>query len=271
MAQSSVVSKLFGRSKDGAMPQALRPMPFWLSLLMFGIPALLMVASIYLFAPWLQSLGISEVKSFFAAHIVPTALLFGAALVALYRVDGYPITWRALGARFRFPRLRVKDGLWALAIFVGLMLGYGVFSQIGMALIVNGLIPIPAGIPALMDPRAPLTAQLAGGLIRGNWEIVALWFVMLFFNIAGEELWWRGYILPRQELAHGRWTWVLHGLLWTAFHAFKWWDIIGLLPVCLIIAFTAQRLKNNWPVFIAHYVFNGLAFPVVVMAVLGIL
>jgi len=27
------------------------------------------------------------------------------------------------------------------------------------------------------------------------------------------ELWWRGYILPRQELAFGRWTWIIHGLL----------------------------------------------------------
>jgi len=28
-------------------------------------------------------------------------------------------------------------------------------------------------------------------------------------------------------------------------------------------------MKNNWPVFIAHYIFNGLAFPRVLMAVLG--
>ena len=53
---------------------------------------------------------------------------------------------------------------------------------------------------------------------------------MLIFNIVGEELWWRGYIFPRQEKQHGRFTWVLHGLLWTLFHAFKWWDLIGLVP-----------------------------------------
>jgi len=113
--------------------------------------------------------------------------------------------------------------------------------------------------------------QMAGGTLRGNWEVAALYFVMLFFNIVGEELWWRGYILPRQELSHGKWTWLLHGGLWTLFHAFKYWDMLGLLPVCLIISFAAQRMKNNWPVFIAHYMFNGLGIVVVLAGVLGIL
>jgi len=108
-----------------------------------------------------------------------------------------------------------------------------------------------------------------GESVRGRWEIVFLFLMLLLFNVVGEELWWRGIILPRQELTHGRWTWVVHGLLWTAFHAFKWWDLLGLLPVCLLIAFISQRTKNNWPALIAHLLFNGLTLILVVAAVLG--
>jgi membrane protease YdiL (CAAX protease family) len=61
----------------------------------------------------------------------------------------------------------------------------------------------------------------------------------------------------------------VHGLLWNAFHAFKWWDLAGLLPVCLLIAYISQRTKNNWSALIAHGLFNGLALVLVLAAVLG--
>ncbi len=250
-------------------------MPLRLSVVLFGVPALGMVASIYLFMPWLRSLGLSYFQSMMTAHIVPMALMLGAAIVALYAVEHYPLAWRSLGERYRFPRLRLKDVLWALAIFAALMVSTGILGQVGKALVAAGIIPVPAGLPALMDPRVPITGAMlsprVGGTIRGTWGAAALYFVMLFFIIAGAELWWRGYILPRQELTHGRWTWLVHGMLWTLFHTFKWWDLPGLLPVCLIIAFSAQRLRNNWPVFIAHYLFNGLALAIVIGAVLGVL
>ena len=109
--------------------------------------------------------------------------------------------------------------------------------------------------------------QLLDKSVQGRGEIVFLFLLVLLFNVIGEELWWRGIILPRQELTHGNRTWMVHGLLWTAFHAFKWWDLVGLLPVCLLIAFISQRTKNNWPALIAHLLFNGLALYLVVTAV----
>ena len=275
MSHLTISLRSVSQAKPTAVPKPLQPMSFSLSVCLFGIPMLVMAISFYVFRPWLQSLGISEFKSFLAAHIVPTALLLAAALVALYRVENYPVGWKALSERFRFRRLRMQDGLWALVIFLALMAGYGAASQFGKALVLSGWLPLPAHLPALIDPRTPLSLaalnQMAGGTLRGNWEVAALYFGMLFFNIVGEELWWRGYILPRQELSHGKWTWLLHGCLWTLFHAFKYWDMLGLLPVCLIISFAAQRMKNNWPVFIAHYMFNGLGIVVVLAGVLGIL
>jgi len=82
--------------------------------------------------------------------------------------------------------------------------------------------------------------------------------VMLSFNIFGEELWWRGYILPRQEEAYGRWTWAVHGLLWLLWHvAFYPWQVFALLLICLTVPYIAQRRQNIWPAIIIHWQ-NGI-------------
>lgn len=149
--------------------------------------------------------------------------------------------------------------------FLALNVAYGFFSQLASAL---GSILGNLGL----NPGASMITsvdQVLDDSVQGHWEIVFLFVLVLLLNVIGEELWWRGIILPRQELTYGKWTWVVHGLLWTGFHAFKWWDLVGLLPVCLIISFISQRTKNNWPAYIAHLLFNGLALYVVVVAVLG--
>jgi hypothetical protein len=60
----------------------LRPMGWKLSLLFFGIPALVTVAAFHGFRPWLESQGYSELVSQLAATCVPLSLLFAAALIA---------------------------------------------------------------------------------------------------------------------------------------------------------------------------------------------
>jgi membrane protease YdiL (CAAX protease family) len=81
---------------------------------------------------------------------------------------------------------------------------------------------------------------------------------MLLANIVGEELWWRGYIFPRQELYFGRWTWLVHGILWSFFHTFKWWTLPALLIFCLIYPYIVQRARSIWPAIIPHAILNGI-------------
>ena len=75
----------------------------------------------------------------------------------------------------------------------------------------------PDFFPPVLDPRIRLSTAVltdfVGAPLRGNWSAFILYAIVLSFNIFGEELWWRGYILPRQELSHGRFTWVVHGLM----------------------------------------------------------
>jgi len=96
-----------------------------------------------------------------------------------------------------------------------------------------------------------------------------LYFFILCFNVLGEELWWRGYILPRQELVHGKWTWLVHGILWTFFHLPFWWNLLAMLPSTLSLPYVASRLKNTTPGIIAHFTMNGLGFVMILLGVLG--
>lgn len=239
--------------------QELRPLSWLGSLAAFGAPALLMVLCYHVFMPWMIEIGLSAAESFAVAHIVPMAVLLSVSLHVFHNIEGWPLTRAAFSQRFRYPRLTLKIALLGLVAFVALNIAYGASSQASLALF--SLAPKAGVITSVSD--------VLGQSVQGRWDIVFLFLLVLFFNIVGEELWWRGVILPRQELAFGRWTWVVHGLLWTAFHVFKWWDLIGLLPVCLIIAYVSQRTRNNWPALIAHGLFNGLALILVIAAVSG--
>ncbi len=251
----------------------IRPLSLWQSLFAFAIPALLMAASFHWAMPLLQSMNLTIFESIVVAHTVPMALLLTASLVMFHKVDGFPLTKESFSQRFRFPRLTVKAAVWGMGVFIVAMFGYGLFNVASVVMLEQGWLSIPSSVPAFFDPQvtmsASLFAEMVGGQIVGNWSIIVLYSIMLFFNVVGEELWWRGYILPRQEVRYGRFAWVWHGLLWTSFHLFKWWDLLGLLPVCLVIAYVSQRTQNNWPALIAHFLFNGLGLLVMMIAVAG--
>lgn len=255
----------------------LRPMGLWLSLLYFGLPALLMRLSLYHFLPWLVRAGLNQFEAAAVALTAPTAVLF-ALPFGLYQAEGRPVTWRGLAERFRLRRLTRRDWLWTAAGFLLAFLGTGALGATSLLLIrtLPAITP-PAWFPAFLNPQvtaniSTLPAALeaaAGSPLHGNWGIILLLFIPLFFNVFGEELWWRGYILPRQELAHGRWTWILHAGLWLLFHMPVYpWRLLDLLPYCLVISFVAQRTKNTWPGIIIHWQ-NGMVLLAVIAMVFG--
>jgi membrane protease YdiL (CAAX protease family) len=107
----------------------------------------------------------------------------------------------------------------------------------------------------LGDERTFLGTPMKGA----HWLVVA-WFVFYVLNVVGEEVWFRGIVLPRQELAFGRWTWVVHGALWAAFHGALFpADALVILPMALAYGWVAQRSASLWPGLCAHATLNALA------------
>lgn len=251
---------------------SVKPLPLRHALLLFFVPGALFFVSFHAGMPWLVRAGMQETLAYLLSLGVPLVVMFVAALLAL-RVEGWPLTWASMRERYRFRPMARADWVWAAVATVVSVLLYGGVAQWSAWLIEQGFIPVPAGLPAIIDPQyaggPEGILRSSGGSLAGRWDLVAVYFVVLFFNIAGEELWWRGFILPRQELTHGRRAWVVHGLLWAAFHFFKWWGVLSLVPSTLALAFVCQRRKNSTPGFIIHYAVNGLGFVAFVSMVLG--
>jgi membrane protease YdiL (CAAX protease family) len=254
----------------------MKPMRLPGSLLFFIIPALGMLVSFHFGIPYLERNGLTSFEAFIVANTIPMALLFVSAVVAVVQeqsITDLASLQYAIRTRMRFPKLTFRTFLKAAGVYLAMLVAGGVFGIFNRMLIQANWIPLPENLPLLLDPRATINldslTQFVGGQLEGNWGLVILFFVQLFFNIAGEELWWRGYILPRQELAFGRWTWLVHGLLWWSFHIFKWWDMLTVLPITLILSFAAQRTKNNWIPTIAHLLANSLLFLILLAGVAG--
>jgi membrane protease YdiL (CAAX protease family) len=216
--------------------KTLKPMGLWESLVLFGIPAVALALSLLWLWPALIAAGISRPGSYvFSISLVNTGLI--AAALAGYLLEGNPLTWSAFSRRLRLTQMTGRVWLWALVS----TLAFGI-----LALLANSLAAMT--YKALNFSMPDITPGIMNVWMQG---------IVLLLNIFGEELWWRGYILPRQELAFGKKTWLIHGVLWACFHVFKWWSVPFMLVTCQIIPFAAQRTKNTWPGIISHLVVNG--------------
>lgn len=224
--------------------EPLKPMTLMESLLLFGIPGAILAVSLWWMRPTLMDAGVARASAYVFSLSLVNAGLIVAALIG-YRMEGNPWTWSAFSNRMRLANMTGKIWLWTL----GGTLLFGL-----LALLINAL--------ALMIYEA-----MGFSIPDMTSGVMVLWMhvVVLFFNIVGEELWWRGYILPRQELTHGEYAWFIHGTLWAFFHMFKWWAVPFMLITCQIIPYVAQKTKNTWPGMVNHLIINGAG---AIMAVL---
>jgi CAAX protease family protein len=83
--------------------------------------------------------------------------------------------------------------------------------------------------------------------IHGNWGWYGLLIVLFLFNtVLGEELLFRGFLLPRMNGAFGRGDWVANGLLFAAYHLHVPWAIPATLLDTFIIAYPTKRYRSAW-------------------------
>jgi len=115
-----------------------------------------------------------------------------------------------------------RDWLWAVGGLVIAGMLEGLLEPTGEWLAsMSPLFEPPPALPTLFDPFQPLMlppTEFMGEPLRGQWWVAFVYGVSLIINIGGEEIAWRGYLLPKQEVVFGRWAWLLNALLWVLYY-----------------------------------------------------
>jgi uncharacterized protein len=112
-------------------------------------------------------------------------------------------------------------------------------------------------------------SDVGQAFMQGAWGWFGLLLVLLVFNtVFGEELLFRGLLLPRMNDAFGRRDWLANGLLFAAYHLHVPWVIPATLLDAFILAYPTKRYRSAWIGIAVHsaqsVVLAVLAFTLVV-------
>lgn len=245
-------------------------------ILMFAWPAVWFTLLIYVFGrQFIPEGGLTPTWLLLLITVLGTGAELVVGLVLLHR-EGYRLTLVALRdrIRWRWPKGRKA---WTLA---GIVFGLGMSLSMAMGPVNRELASVPGFVPPEWWPSASNpTIQVKGAAdvfpditLKGNYLFVLLYFIIgLVFNIFGEEVYYRGFLLPRMRGTFGRWDWVANGVLFTLKHVYQRWLFPGILVGGLGFAFAAGPLGSLPLAMVFHWVGNFLFNMIfLVMAALGV-
>ncbi|HVN12700.1 MAG TPA: CPBP family intramembrane glutamic endopeptidase [Kineosporiaceae bacterium] len=135
----------------------------------------------------------------------------------------------------RSPRSsRVGGRLWL--ILVPLIVAVGLASAIHI-----GSIPPGRDLGLFLDSSAGKT------FLHGAWGWYGLLLTMFLFNtVLGEELLFRGLLLPRMNGVFGRLDWLANGALFAVYHLHVPWAIPSTLLDTFLVAYPVKRYGSAW-------------------------
>jgi membrane protease YdiL (CAAX protease family) len=250
----------------------IKPLNIWWSLILVLIPAGTAALLIHFVIPGIiRKHNIPFLYAYLPWWIGLMSLYFVGSLIA-YRLEGNPLTLSHFANRFRLRKIQGRDWLWFAALlttFVIVMAGVALWGKELSSL--PGL-SMPTEFPAELNPSKPggmVPGEFMGVSLKGQWWIAVVYFIGWVLNIFGEEFWFRGYILPRQEAAYGKWAWSVHGLIWALNHVWQVWTLVILLPYSFLWSFIIQRGKNTWIPIIIHGLGNLIPLILIIVGVIG--
>jgi len=182
---------------------------------------------------------------------------FVLSMLILYREQGN-LRPETIRRRFwlnnpRAPRTGQPDNrLWWLLIPLILLVAA---IELGAAPILNrgwtGMFPFLAEPPGFSP--AVLFAPALRTLWIGAWDLLAIQAVLSVFNtFLGEELLFRGILLPKMNGAFGKWDWVANAAVFGLYHLHQPWGLPGNILSALVFTFAGKRYRTNWFPIILH-------------------
>jgi membrane protease YdiL (CAAX protease family) len=108
--------------------------------------------------------------------------------------------------------------------------------------------------PKVRDFGDFASSDAGKNFFRGAWGWWAVNLVLGVFNtVLGEELLFRGVLLPRMKAVFGRGDWVANGVLFAVYHLHVPWVIPSALVFdILALAYPSRRFESAWMGIIVH-------------------
>lgn len=105
---------------------------------------------------------------------------------------------------------------------------------------------------------------------RGNWGWFAVIVVLSVFNsVLGEDLLFRGLLLPRMRGVFGKGDFVANGVLFAFYHLHTPWSIPAALADVILTAYPTRRWQSVWMSIIMHSAQSVFVCVIVLTLVLG--
>ena len=124
-------------------------------------------------------------------------------------------------------------------------------------------------LPALREPSYTQIQGLADPQFKGAWWLLGLTLVSFAFNyLLGEELLFRGVLLPKMNGVFGRWDWVANAVLFGLYHVHKIWFWPSMITSSFGISWATKRYRSFWMGVIVHGV-EGYFIVLVLGVILG--
>lgn len=175
--------------------------------------------------------------------------------VIILRRELGPLTWEKLKQRlwlnhpvhpktFKIYKLAYSFTI-PVILYAFFFEGSGLFSFMGDT--------INRYLPALAPENYAVIQNLAVPEFEGAWYLLGIALVSCLFNyLLGEELFFRGILLPKMKGAFGKWDWAMNGVLFAAYHLHKISEIPLFIVGSLFYGFLNVRYRSFWPSVIIH-------------------
>lgn len=227
----------------------------------FMIAGIQFYVVIKIIVPWLSHcLNTTEyIVWMFAGTFLLFIPIFSIALLLLKK-DGYVMNFKTIQSALYLHKLSKKDYLW---IIIGLIIA-------GLLCCIIILLFMFFSNSFTVDSLYSIS-PIAVSPLHGN----ELWYaiflpVFFFFNYVGEEILWRGYILPRQlNSNYGKYAILINALFHCSYHfVFGIKPLIIMFPMLILMPLIVAKTKNTWTSIIIHFLIGA---PTQIMIILGVL
>jgi CAAX protease family protein len=230
-------------------------------LALFLVPGALMTVVYVVIAPFIETAGFPPIAALLVAILV---VLVPFELGVILRAGrGRPGGIRSV-IPYRRP-LPFRDWLWLVPVLIAAeFLGFGLSMMIEPAVIDSIFGWLPDWFVRPIDP------DRVGDYSREAWLLTLAAYLVLngFVGPIVEELYFRGYLLPRMEWM-GRWAPLVNVSLFSIYHFWSPWQVLGRILALAPTVYAVRWKENVYLGMVIHCTGNILGIILVGSLVLG--